>query len=150
MAMPRSLIAVLVLALSVLLSSQAAADPAVTTVKGRFDEVRDALVAAIEGKGLVVNYTGHIGAMLERTGKDIGASRRIYDQAESIEFCSARVSRQTMEAGPANIVYCPYVVAVYTLPGARDTVYLAYRRPPAGLPAIEALLQGIVTDAAGR
>jgi hypothetical protein len=140
----------LALCLAILAAPHAAAEPVVTKVEGTFDDVKDALVAAIEGKGLVVNYTGRIGAMLDRTGKDIGTTRRVYDRAESIEFCSAGVSRQTMEVDPANIVYCPYVIAVYTLPGARDTVQLAYRRPPGGLTAMNDLYKGIVADAAAR
>lgn len=140
----------LALCLAILVAPHAAAEPVVTKVAGTFDDVKEALVAAIEGKGLVVNYTGRIGAMLDRTGKDIGTTRRVYDRAESIEFCSAGVSRQTMEADPANIVYCPYVIAVYTLPGAKEMVHLAYRRPPSGLPLMDALFKGIVADAAGR
>lgn len=132
------------------LLAHAAGEAVVTPVKGRFDEVRDALVFAIEGKGLVVNYTGHIGDMLERTGKDIGATRRIYDKAESLEFCSARVSRQMMEADPANIVNCPFVISVYTLPGKPDMAFLAYRRPMAGLKAVETLLRELVAEAAGK
>ncbi|RLJ63808.1 DUF302 domain-containing protein [Sulfurisoma sediminicola] len=130
--------------------AQAASEAVVTPVQGRFEEVRDAVVFAIEGKGLVINYTGHIGSMLERTGKDIGAARRIYDQAESFEFCSARVSRQMMEADPANIVNCPFVVSVYTLPGKPGTVFLAYRKPMAGPKAVEALLRELVAEAAGK
>lgn len=129
------------------MSARADNDPAVTVVKGRFDEVRESLVAAIEGKGLVINYTARIGAMLDRTGKDIGAAKRIYDQAESLEFCSARVSRQMMETNPANIVFCPFAVAIYTLPGKPGVVHLAYRRPPPGLNAVEDLLKGIVAEA---
>jgi uncharacterized protein (DUF302 family) len=122
----------------------------VTPVKGRFEDVRDALVFAIEGKGLVINYTGHIGAMLERTGKDIGAGKKVYEQAESLEFCSAKVSRQMMEADPANIVNCPFVISVYTVPGKSGTVFLAYRQPIAGLKPVEALLRELVAEAAGK
>jgi uncharacterized protein (DUF302 family) len=129
---------------------QAAGEAVLTPVQGRFEEVRDALVFAIEGKGLVINYTGHIGAMLDRTGKDIGATRRIYEQAESLEFCSAKVSRQMMEADPANIVNCPFVISVYALPGKPGTVFLAYRKPMAGLKAVEALLRELVAEAAGK
>lgn len=129
---------------------QAAGEAVVIPVQGRFDEVRDALVFAVEGKGLVINYTGHIGAMLERTGKDIGATRRIYEQAESLEFCSAKLSRQMMEADPANIVNCPFVISVYALPGKPGTVFLAYRKPMAGLKAVEALLRELVAEAAGK
>jgi len=130
--------------------AQAASEVVVTPVQGHFEGVRDAVVFAIEGKGLVINYTARIGTMLERTGKDIGAARQIYDQAESFEFCSARVSRQMMEADPANIVNCPFVVSVYTLPGKPGTVFLAYRKPMAGLKAVETLLRELVAEAAGK
>lgn len=148
--MLRILLALIALVLLPPSQAGAASEAAVTAVPGRFDEIRDALVFAIEGKGLVINYTGHIGSMLERTGKDIGAGRRVYDQAESFEFCSARVSRQMMEADPANIVNCPFVVSVYTLPGKPGTVFLAYRKPMAGLKAVEALLRELVAEAAGK
>lgn len=129
------------------MTANAAGDPVVTVVKGRFDEVRESLVAAIEGKGLVISYTAHVGTMLDRTGKDIGASKKIYDQAESLEFCSASVSRQMMEASAANIVFCPFTIAIYTVPGKPGVVHLAYRRPPSALKAVEELLKGIVADA---
>jgi uncharacterized protein (DUF302 family) len=130
--------------------AQAVSEAVVTPVPGRFEDVRDAVVFAIEGKGLVINYTARIGTMLERTGKDLGAASRIYDQAESFEFCSARVSRQMMEADPANIVNCPFVVSIYTLPGKPGTVFLAYRKPIAGLKAVETLLRELVAEAAGK
>jgi uncharacterized protein (DUF302 family) len=144
--MLRQLLAVAFLTLAGM-AAKAADDPAVTVVKGRFDEVRESLVAAIEGRGLVISYTAHVGAMLDRTGKDLGASTRVFDQAESLEFCSARVSRRMMEADPANIVYCPFAIAIYTLPGKPEAVHLAYRRSPPALNAVEELLKGIVADA---
>jgi len=144
--MLRQLLAALVLCLAGM-TANAADDPVVTIVKGRFDEVRESLVAAIEGKGLVISYTAHIGAMLDRTGKDIGVATRVFEQAESLEFCSARVSRQMMEANAANIVYCPFAIAIYTLPGKPEVVHLAYRRPPGALNAVEELLKSIVAEA---
>jgi hypothetical protein len=93
--------------------------------------------------------------MLTRTGKDIGAGTQIFAEAEALEFCSATVSRQMMEADPHNIVFCPYIIAIYTLPGEKDKVYVAFRRPlPVGsaesraaLEAVEKLLDDIVADA---
>lgn len=124
-----------------------AADGAVvTTVNGRYEDVRDALVAAIEGRGLVVSYTAHVSDMLQRTGKDIGASKPIFDKAETFEFCSATVSRKMMEAKPSNIVNCPFSVAIYALPGETGKVYLAYRRPLPGLNEVGKLLSGIVAE----
>ena len=108
-----------------------AAMPGVTiqSLKGTFDDVKERLVTAIENRGLVLNYTARIGAMLERTGKDIGNSRQVYANAEALEFCSAVVSRSTMEADPRNIVFCPYAIAIYVLPNEPGTVYIAYRKP---------------------
>ena len=122
------------MALSVVLLACGAAHaalPGMTTqsLKGSFDDVKERLVIAIENRGLVLNYTARIGAMLERTGKDIGSARQVYANAEVVEFCSAVVSRSTMEADPRNIVFCPYAIAIYVLPNEPGTVYLAYRKP---------------------
>src|SRR3990170_1451837 len=133
----------------------AAADVVVRSTKGEFGEVKERVLHAIENRGLVLNYTARIGAMLERTGKDTGATRRIYGDAEMLEFCSARVSRDTMEADPRNIVFCPYSIAIYTLPKEKDKVYVGYRRPAAfgsaqsvnSLRAVEQLVSSIVREA---
>lgn len=93
--------------------------------------------------------------MLERAGKDVGAARRIYGAAEMLEFCSARISRDTMEADPRNIVFCPYSIAIYTLPKDKNRVYVAYRRVEASgsvqsmksLRAVEKLVADIVAEA---
>lgn len=129
---------------------------AVRAVKGDFDAVRDRVVQTIEARGLVLNYTAKIGDMLERTGKDIGQARAVYARAELFEFCSAKVSRETMEADPHNIVFCPYAIAVYSLPKESGKVYVSYRKPQAtgaassvkALRAVEKLLADIVAEAA--
>ncbi|HEX9685718.1 MAG TPA: hypothetical protein VGA25_07695 [Burkholderiales bacterium] len=131
-----------------------AADVVVRSTKGEFKEVKERVLHAIENRGLVLNYTARIGAMLERTGKDIGAARRIYGDAEMLEFCSARISRDTMEADPRNIAYCPYSIAIYTLPKEKNRVYVAYRRIEASgsgqsaksLRAVDQLLADIVAE----
>lgn len=133
----------------------ASAEVVIRSTKGEFKEVKERVLLAIENRGLVLNYTARIGAMLERTGKDIGAARQVYADAELLEFCSARASRDTMEADPRNIVFCPYSIAIYTLPKDRGTVYVAYRRPGAfgseqsvkSLRAVEKLLADIVAEA---
>jgi len=147
--MPRFLIAP-VLALVIAAFPAAAADDVVRhSAKGSYEEVRDAVVMAIEAKGLVVDRTAHVGAMLERTAKDVGATRRLYGQAEVLEFCSARISREMMEADPHQIVFCPYTIAVYTLPNEPGVVYVAFRSPPQrkGMEEVRKLLDGIVRDA---
>ena len=128
---------------------------AVATKTGKFQDVRDDVEMAITDRGLVVNNVSHVGDMLERTGKDLGDSKQIFVKAEALEFCSAVVSRKMMEADPDNIVFCPYVISVYVVPGKPHEVRIAYRKPqivgsPASkkaLKAVDELLSGIVKDA---
>jgi uncharacterized protein (DUF302 family) len=122
--------------------------------QGSYQDVRDNLQMAIEGKGLKITSTNHIADMLDRTGKDIGETRKVYENAEQFEFCSATISRHMMEAEPHAIVMCPYSVVVYQIPNDK-TVYLAYRKPAATknkalkkpLAELEALLSDIIKDA---
>ena len=120
-------------ALALLLISAAAfaQSDAVVEVKARgsFDDVKQMLVLAIENRGLVVNHQSPVGEMLERTGKDIGASKRIYERAELVEFCSATLSRQVMEADARLLAFCPFGIGIYVLPDEPGTVHLVYRRP---------------------
>ncbi|MFZ9150126.1 MAG: hypothetical protein ACO22T_03010 [Burkholderiales bacterium] len=67
--------------------------------------MRDRVVRALENRGLAVNYTAKVGEMIDRNGRDPGRDRRIYNQAEVIKFCSAALSRDTMEADLRNIVF---------------------------------------------
>ena len=121
----------------------------VAAVVGRYDDIRENLVFAIEGRGLVINNVAHVGDMLARTAADIGKSKRIYGQSEVFEFCSAAVSRDMMEVDPRYVVYCPYTIAVYTLPNQAEKVFLAYRMlpPGPGLDAVNNLLKEITADA---
>ncbi|PKM09590.1 MAG: hypothetical protein CVV17_00385 [Gammaproteobacteria bacterium HGW-Gammaproteobacteria-7] len=122
--------------------------------QGSYQDIRDNLQMAIEGKGLKITNTNHIADMLERTGKDIGETRKVYEHAEQFEFCSATISRRMMEADPHSIVMCPYSVVVYQVPSDK-TVYLAYRKPAATknpalkkqLAELEKLLTDIIKDA---
>lgn len=130
-------------------------DVVIRSTRGNFDDVKARVLHAIENRGLVLNYTARIGVMLARTGKDIGAAGQVYGEAEMLEFCSARISRDTMAADPRNIVFCPYGIAIYTLPKDRTTVYVGYRRLAASgspqsvksLRAVEQLMADIVGDA---
>lgn len=145
----------LVLALAPAAQAASPADAVVREVNGQYADIKEQVLFAIENRGLVLNYVSHIGAMLERTGRDIGRPRPIYGNAELLEFCSAAVSRGTMEADPRNIVFCPYSIAIYTLPDKPGTVFVAYRKPnPAGSPQsadalrdVGRLLDDIVSDA---
>lgn len=133
--------------------------PVVTYSKqAKFDEVRDDLKLAIEAQGLVIDYQSFVNRMLERTGKDVGSARKLYADAQAFVFCSAALSRKTMEADPANMALCPYSITVYAMAGEPGKVYVSYRRPwrpdgtaasKASLKDVEALLDAIAREAAG-
>jgi len=134
-------------------------NPVVTYSKrAKFEDVRDDLKLAIEGKGLVIDYQSYVNRMLERTGKDVGSARKLYADAQAFVFCSAALSRKTMEADPANVAMCPYSIVVYEAAGEPGKVYVSYRRPwrpdgsaasKAALTDVEKLLDGIARAALG-
>jgi uncharacterized protein (DUF302 family) len=138
----------------------AAAPDGVTSysVEAEFDDVRQDLADAVINRGFVIDYEARIGSMLERTAGDVGAAKTIYKQAEAIQFCSATVSRRAMEADPANIAFCPYVLFVYQPADSAGTVTVGFRRMPeigseasrAALAAVNTLLDEIVREAAGK
>lgn len=128
------------------------------SVEGKFEHARDDLINAITSRGLVIDHNSHIAKMLDRTGKDIGATKKIYgdDQGQTFAFCSAVISRKTMEADPNNILFCPYSIALYATLAEPNKVNIAYRRPvrvddspasQAALKEVEALLDGIAREA---
>lgn len=127
----------------------------VVTKKGSFAEVREAVEMAITGRGFVINNVSHIGDMLERTGKDLGGAKQVFLKAEAVEFCSATVSRQMMEVDPDNIVFCPYIIAIYVVPAKPGEIRVAYRNTQAvgsaasqkALRAVNELLSSIIKEA---
>jgi uncharacterized protein (DUF302 family) len=138
-------------------TAQAGGDYLVVKSKqGNFEDVRDDLVNAIESRGIKINHSNYIAEMLQRTGKDLGASKQVYVQGEQVEFCKANLSRAQMEADPSNMVFCPYIISVYTTPTDAQKVQVAYRKPLApgaskatqqALKEIEKLLEEITAEA---
>ena len=112
---------------------------------GDFDDASFAIENAIIDAGLVVDYVSHLGEMLRRTGEDLGSDVELFDNAQVFLFCSAVVSREVMEADPANIVHCPFSIYIADLEGR---VTIGHRNYPDGpMDKVEALLKGIVEDA---
>lgn len=113
--------------------------------QAQFDAVRENIVMAIENRGVKIDHESFIADMLERTGKDIGATKKVYGHADQIQFCKADLSRAMMEADPQNMVYCPFIISLYTLPGRPDTVHVAYRKllAPSASPATRKALDNI-------
>lgn len=127
------------------------------SIEGEFDSVRDDLQNAIIAKGLVIDNTSYIAKMLERTGKDVGSTKALYteNQGQAFSFCSATISRKTMEADVHNMAFCPYSLVVYSSVAEPKKVYVAYRRPvltegseaaKASLKEVETLLDSIARD----
>lgn len=103
---------------------------AVYESEAAFDDVLEGLKLAIEERGMYINNVMHMGEMLERTGKDLGLDTPIYARAESIEFCSAILSREMTSEDPARIVNCPFIISVYALPNKEGTTFVAHREIP--------------------
>jgi len=124
-------------------------------IKGVYEDIREDIEFAITGTGIKINTIAHTGDMLIRTGKDLGATKLIFKHAEAFEFCSATVSRASMEADPRNFMFCPYIIYVYQLGTDKGIVYVSYRRPSYGaskksdkaLKGIEKLLKEIISEA---
>ena len=125
-----------------------------------FEEVRQNLADAIVNHGYVIDYEAHIGKMLSRTAADVGGSQALFanGRANAMQFCSAVLSRNTMQADVMNIAYCPYVLFVFQARSDDPTVTVGFRRLPergsakskAALAAVNKLLDEIAREAAGE
>ena len=132
-----------------------ASDVTEYTVDAAFEDVRQDLGDAVVNRGYKIDYEAFIGDMLARTSGDVGGKKRLYRHAESIQFCSAVLSRRTMEADLANIAYCPYVLFIYERDDEPGTVRVGFRRldergsdaSKAALAAVNGLLDEIAKEA---
>lgn len=128
--------------------------------KAPFDEVRQNLADAIINRGYVIDYQAHIGKMLARTASDVGATQALFPKgrANAMQFCSAVLSRNMMQADVMNIAYCPYVLFVFQKRSNDPTVTVGFRRLPergsakskAALAKVNKLLNDIAREAAGQ
>ncbi|SEA71463.1 DUF302 domain-containing protein [Rubrimonas cliftonensis] len=132
------------------LAGAAAAETGVSyETDAAFDDVAFAVEQAIVGRGLVVDHVSHVGEMLERTRADVGSDVKLFEAADVYVFCSAVVSRQVMEADPANIAHCPYGVYVASA-GPDGPTTVGYRTYPEGpMQIVQSLLDEIAREAAG-
>ncbi|MCB4457847.1 DUF302 domain-containing protein [Leisingera sp. McT4-56] len=136
-------------AIAGVLASQAIAGEIVTVpFDGSFDDATFAVESAIVGQGLVIDYVSHVGEMLNRTGADVGSDKQIFSAADIFIFCSAKISREVMEADPMNIGYCPYGIFVAEDESGVQVGYRSYPDGPMG--KVEALLSEIVEEAVGN
>lgn len=119
----------------------------VYSTAGEYHNVRDDLVHAIEDQGLVISYTAQLANMLRRTANATGARKQVYENAETLMFCSAELTYDLTLHNPHNITLCPYGISIYTLTDDPSTVLLSIPAPPidqADYAAIHQLLEQII------
>ncbi|MYZ50030.1 DUF302 domain-containing protein [Propylenella binzhouense] len=133
-----SLVPSLAVSAFLLAGGPASAEPAgvtIYTTDGAFEDIRQNVEDAIVDRGFVIDYQGHVGEMLNRTASDVGATTTVYAHADLLQFCSATLSRAAMEADPANIAFCPYVVFVYELADGKGRQHVGFRHLDGGTSA---------------
>ena len=99
-----------------------------------FALVRESVVEAIEGAGLVVTAIIPVNQMLIRTAHDLGRVKSPYAEAETIQFCSARLAWLLVEEDVRQLTLCPLSLTIYSLPDKPGSV-LSYRSPGRETPA---------------
>jgi len=125
----------------------------IDSVQGDYDDVWNDLKAALTDRGLVISSVSHVGEMIDRTGRALGRTRKVFARGNVMEFCSAVVSRDMLERNAHLIAFCPYQIMVYSLPDDPRKIFISYRRPiwndssdQAVLNEVEDLVSGIIRD----
>ena len=131
--------------LSLAASAAGAQEVLTYPVDGTVEDAAFLLESAIVGEGLVIDFTSHVGEMLARTGADMGAGGSPVGAAQAFVFCSATVSREVMEADPANVAFCPYSVFAAEIDGRTVVGYRIY--PGDSMAPVNELLARIVAAA---
>ena len=123
----RHLFVTLIVLMALPICALGAGSYAVYESESDFETVLEGAKMSIQERGMYINNLMHMDEMLERTGKDLGMDEKIYGHAESIEFCSAVLSRKMTSEDPSRIVNCPFILAIYVLPAEPDKTYVAHR-----------------------
>ena len=100
------------------------------TIPEPLDDMEFAVESAILDMGLTIDFTSHSGEMLERTRVDVGSDVVLFSGATIYNFCSARVSRQVIEADINNITFCPYSIFLYSTPDNPDETIIGHQTYP--------------------
>jgi len=100
------------------------------TIPEPLDDMEFAVESAILDMGLTIDFTSHSGEMLERTRVDVGSDEVLFSGATIYNFCSARVSRQVIEADINNITFCPYSIFLYSTPDNPDETIIGHQTYP--------------------
>jgi hypothetical protein len=133
------------------------------TIAANYSDVAFDMEDAITAEGLLLDWTGFVNKMLESTAEAVGAvaadgSKSPFTDSNYWHFCSGKLTHDAVDADPANVAICPYIVFAYATRAAPGMVTVGYRRPlaltdvseksTAALGKIEELLDRIVRRAA--
>lgn len=139
-----------IFALTIAASPVLSADMITYDTDQSFDDVTFGLENAILDAGLVIDHVSHTGDMLERTRGDVGSDVTLFLDADIYSFCSAKLSREVMEADPMNILFCPYDIFVMVRPETPEVTTIGFRTFPEGaMKSVEALLDDLARAAIG-
>ncbi|KAA0445184.1 MAG: DUF302 domain-containing protein [Candidatus Thioglobus sp.] len=121
-------------------------------VEDDFANVKEDVILAIKGQGLVIAHHSDVSTMLRRTTTNLAQqafniannivnimtpinvintdkpAQTTYKHGVVIEFCSADLSAQTTAADPNNILFCPFSVAIFQLSNEPNQVHVSYLR----------------------
>ncbi len=149
-------VALALLVLAAIAATCTASEAPVVTVKveAEFEEVLDSVKSAIAGRGINIAHILPASEMLNRTAPAFGIEENVFLHAQTIEFCSAKISHHLVQANPENILLCPFTISVYVLTKDPTHVWISYRRPyvidpgsAAAVGEIVALVEGIIEEA---
>ncbi|HRK18169.1 MAG TPA: DUF302 domain-containing protein [Hyphomicrobiaceae bacterium] len=132
---PLAVAAAVSVAMPVVMSAAEAQEGYKVSAKaGKFEDVVDNLNDAIIKRGFVVDYTGELNKMLERTAKDTGtvtASGKLtpFKNAKFLQFCPAKLTHDAVNTNPIGIANCPIAIFVYELDHEQGKINVGYRMP---------------------
>lgn len=106
----------------------------VSQKSGKFEDVIEDLQDAILKRGFVIDYTGELNAMLERTAKDTGAVKASgkltpFKNAKFLQFCPAKLTHEAVAMNPMGIANCPVAIFVFELDHDQGVIKVGYRLP---------------------
>ncbi len=106
------------------------------TKAGKFDDVSEAVKDAILKRGFVVDYTGELNKMLERTAADTGTitsagKKSPFKSAHFLQFCPAKLTHEAVNASPFGIANCPIAIFIFEREHEAGKIHVGYRLPVA-------------------
>jgi uncharacterized protein (DUF302 family) len=103
----------------------------------KWADINDAVKDAIAEKGIVISYTSHAKALLDRTAAAVEVKQDTYLGAQIHLFCQVPLSHKMIKDNPHIISGCPYGISVYELNSNPGTIYVSYRKLMASEPAYD-------------